>query len=252
MVIVLATAVFLAGVAGLALAPVLSRNDALRSAGLAFAAGTLLSMILLHVMPEAFALEPERAAMLFVGGFVLMMVLHQSGLSADPCCGHEHVRRAGLPSFLALCLCSLNDGIVLSSDTERGLASPLLWAMCVHKAMATFALFVLLKEVGLWHRRAVGVLYMVGFLLVTPLSLFLAAELAAATEVWGMALALAAGALLYVVAGSLVPRVEHMAREGPGPVLTTFLIAVAINVGAEIITPHDHGSHAHETEQAPK
>lgn len=249
MVTVLATAVFLAGVAGIGLAPILARRDNLRSAGLAFAAGTLLSMILLHVMPEAISLEPHRAAVLFVVGFVLMMVAHQRGLSADPCCGHEHVRRAGLPSFLAVCLCSLNDGIILSSDVERGLASPLLWAMCAHKAMASFALFVLLKEVGLWHRRITGMLYMAAYLLVTPVALLLATQLTATTEIWGMALALAAGALLYVVAGSLVPRVEHMAREASGPVLVTFLAAVAINVGAEILTPHEHNSHAHETEQ---
>ena len=246
MVFGLATAVFVAGLAGVCLAPLLSRNRALHSAGLAFAAGTLLSMILLHVVPQAFELAPDRAALLIVVGFVLMMALHQRALQADPCCGHEHARHAGLPSFVALCLCSLNDGMVLSSDIGRGLASPLLWAMCIHKAMASFALFMLLKEVGLWHRRGIGMLYMAGFLVVTPISLLLATQLAEATEVWGLALALAAGALLYVVAGSLVPRVEHLAREGLGPVFATFLAAILINVAAEIIAPHDHSAHALE------
>lgn len=251
MVIGLAIAVFAAGVAGVCLAPLLSRNRALHSAGLAFAAGTLLSMILLHVVPHAFQRAPDHAAVLIVVGFVSMMVLHQRALQADPCCGHEHARHAGLPSFLALCLCSLNDGVVLSSDVHRGLASPLLWAMCIHKAMASFALFMLLKEVGLWHRRGIGVVYMAGFLVVTPISLLLAAQLAETTEIWGVALAVAAGALLYVVAGSLVPRVEHLAREGLGPVFTTFLAAIAINVAAEVITPHDHNAHAevHENQQ---
>ena len=114
--------------------------------------------------------------------------------------------------------------------------------------MASFALFMLLKEVGLWHRRGIGMLYMAGFLVVTPISLLLATQLAEATEVWGLALAVAAGALLYVVAGSLVPRVEHLAREGLGPVFSTFVAAILINVAAEIIAPHDHSAHALEGE----
>jgi len=243
MVIMFATALLIAGVVGIGLAPILAHSDQLRSAGVAFAAGTLLSMILLHVMPEAFAAEPDHAAMLMVLGFIGMMAAHQRGLSADPCCGHEHVRRAGLPSFLAVCLCSLNDGIILSADIDRGLGSSLLWALCIHKVMASFALFVLLKEVGLWKRRTIGFLYMGGYLLVTPIALFMATQLAAATEIWGMALALAAGALLYVVAGSLVPRVEHLAREGPA--LAAFIVAVMLSIGSNVLGPHTHPTHAH-------
>jgi len=235
----MALAVALAGVAGVASAPILLQRRAMYSVGLAFAAGTLLSMILLHVMPQAMHMT-SQAAPFFVAGFVLMMMLHQRGLQADPCCGHEHARRAGLPSFLALCLCSVNDGVVLYSDVDRGLASPLLWAMCLHKATASFALLMLLKDVGLWHRRVAGIAYMLGFVVVTPLALLAASQIAAATEVWGTLLALAAGALLYVVAGSLVPRVEHLAREGIGPVLATFFVAVLVNVGIQIAAPHTH------------
>ncbi len=31
-----------------------------------------------------------------------MMFLQQKVLKADPCCGHEHAKHAGLPSYLAL------------------------------------------------------------------------------------------------------------------------------------------------------
>ena len=238
MVLAVATAVALAGIAGVALGPLLSGRRALHSLGLAFAAGTLLSTILLHVMPEAME-HTRHAALLFVCGFVGMMVLHQRGLKADPCCGHEHARRAGLPSFLAMCLCSINDGVVLYSDVDRGLASPLLWAICVHEATAAFALLVLLRDVGLWRQRLTGIAYMAIFVAVAPTALLVAAQLAVATEIWGVALALAAGALLYVVAGSLVPRVEHLAREQLGPVLLTFVIAVLVSVGVQLAAPHE-------------
>ncbi len=242
MEVAFALAVALAGLAGLAFARVLRRSQALRFGGFAFAAGTLLSMILLHVMPEAMA-HSNRATPLFVAGFVLMMIAHQHGLRADPCCGHEeHARHGGLPSLLALCLCSLNDGIVLYSDVGRGLASPLLWAMCVHQAMASFALLMLLRELGALASRRRTLAFMAAFLAAAPLSLLLAAQLAAVTAVWAHLLALAAGALLYVIAGSMVPRVEHLAREGIGAVPVMFLAAVLLNVGVQLAAPH--GAHA--------
>ena len=57
---------------------------------------------------------------------------------------------------------------------------------------------------------------------------------ASAFEGWQrpMAYVLAAsgGALLYVVAGSMVPRVEHVARERRGPILGAFLFGVLATV----------------------
>jgi zinc transporter ZupT len=233
-----------AGAGGIAFARVLRRNQALRWAGFAFAAGTLLSVILMHVMPEALRATPHAAA-LFVAGFLLMMLAHQHGMRADPCCGHdEHTRYAGGPSFLALCLCGVNDGLVLSADLHRGLASPLLWAMCVHKATAAFALLMLLRDLGALRSRRQSALYLAGFVAVTPASLLLAAQLHSATPLWAPLLAVSAGALLYVIAGSLVPRVEHLAREGLGPVLLVFAAAVLVNVGVQVAAPHEHAAHA--------
>ena len=83
MVLPLAIAVALAGLAGIGFAPLLSKRQALHSAGIAFAAGTLLSMILLHVIPEAMELT-ANAALLFVVGFVGMMLLHQRGPQRRP------------------------------------------------------------------------------------------------------------------------------------------------------------------------
>ena len=244
MEVVFAVAVALAGLSGLAFERVLRRRQALRLGGFAFAAGTLLSMILLHVMPEAMA-GSRHATILFVVGFVLMMAAHQHGLRADPCCGHdEHARHGGLPSLAALCLCSLNDGFVLYSDVSSGLASPLLWAMCVHQATAAFALLMLLRELGALTSRRRMLLYMAAFLAATPLSLLLAAQLATTTTLFAHLLALAAGALLYVIAGSMVPRVEHLAREGVGAVMVMFLAAVLLNVGVQLVAPHRGDAHA--------
>ena len=109
------------------LAPVLAKRRVLHSICVAFAAGTLLTLVLAHVLPEAQA-ETQYATILFILGFVAMLLLQQRFLQADPCCGHEHSDRAGLPSFLAMALCSVNDGILVHGAMADGFASPLLWA----------------------------------------------------------------------------------------------------------------------------
>ena len=245
-----ALVLLLAALAGIGFAPALSRRPMLRAMAVAFTAGTLLTMILVHVLPEAMASVPA-APVPFVLGFVAMLLLHQHVLHADPCCGHEHTQHAGLPSFLALALCSVNDGFVLAFDADAGLRSPLLWGLAVHEALAGFALFVLLREVGVAATR----IYLLGFPFVAPAALLVAASLQGTFTWMAYVLAASGGALLYVVAGSLVPRVEHVAREKRAPVLAAFLLAVALNIGLELWhgAHHDHGARddAHSHGAAP-
>ena len=239
MAVLAASILLLATLAGVLFAPVIARNRAMYSLGVAFAAGTLLTMVLAHVLPETMA-QSAHAPVLFVLGFVAMLLLHQHVLRADPCCGHEHAQHAGLPSFVALTVCSFNDGIMLSHEAEHGLASPMLWAMAVHECNAGFALFVLLRETGGGTVRGVQRLYLLLFALTAPVTML--ALHASQDQPWvPYVLAFSAGALLYVVAGSLVPRVEHVAREGRAPVISAFLAAVLVNVGLSLWHPHDHG-----------
>lgn len=243
-----ASTLLLATLAGVLFAPVIARNRGVYSLGVAFAAGTLLTMILVHVLPEAMA-ESAHAPIMFVLGFVGMLLLHQHVLRADPCCGHEHAQHAGFPSFLALTLCSLNDGILLSGEADLGLRSPLLWAMAIHECNAGFALFVLLRETAGPGAHWTSRWYLLVFALTAPLTMLFLSGL---EQPWiPYLLAFSAGSLLYVVAGSLVPRVEHVAREGRAPVITAFLVAVLVNVGLHLWNPHDHDAHDHGHHHAP-
>ena len=251
MVLILASALLLAACAGIAVAPLLARTPMLYRLGVAFAAGTLLTLTLAHVLPEALA-AASQAGTLFVVGFVVMMLLQQHVLEADPCCGHQLGRHAALPSFLAMSLCSFNDGILVYADAERGFASPLVWAMVLHKITSSFALVVLLREVATLSTLTRATLFTV-FVLVTPLAMVLASELAAMAPVMPYLLALSGGALFYVIGSSLVPRVEHGARVGKA-VLTAFLAGVLLNVAIEVFAPHAHGpghSHPHAHTEGP-
>lgn len=233
--LILAAASFL----GFLFVPWLSRNARLHAAGTAFAAGTLLTIIIMHLLPEAMETTP-RAPMLFVLGFVGMMLIHQHVLKADPCCGHEHVAHAGWPSYGAMALCSFNDGIVTHGASSQGIASPLLWAMAIHKITSSFALVMLLRGLGAAGRSIGGATSMIVFSLITPATMLAAGSLEVVAAYVGYVLAVSGGMLLYVIAGSMVPRVEHVAREGRAPVIGAFLVGVLVTIGFEQLGGHTH------------
>jgi zinc transporter ZupT len=240
----LVPAIFLAAAsfAGFLLVPWLDRNPTWRAAGTAFAAGTLLTIVLAHLLPEAMHDAPQAPAT-FVVGFVAMMLLHQHVLKADPCCGHEHQAHAGWPSYAAMALCSFNDGIVSApSALEHGIAAPTLWGMAIHKITSSFALVMLLRGLGSAGRTIGGAVSMAAFSLITPATLLGASAFEGWRQPMAYVLAASGGALLYVVAGSMVPRVEHVARERRGPILAAFLLGV---LGTVVFGLLEHGHPAH-------
>ena len=225
---------------GFLVVPWLQKNPVWHAAGTAFAAGTLLTIVLTHILPEAMA-EAKAASSIFVLGFVVMMLLHQHVLKADPCCGHEHVAHAGWPSYAAMALCSVNDGIVSApAAAEHGIGAPALWGMAIHKVTSSFALVILLRGLGKGSHSIDGVLSMALFSLITPVTLLGASALQSWRVPMAYVLAVSGGALLYVVAGSMVPRVEHVAREGRGPILAAFLLGVLATVGFGAFDHHHH------------
>src|SRR5262245_34706312 len=143
-------ALFLAAASflGFLIVPWLAKNRVWQAAGTAFAAGPLLTIVLTHILPEAME-AATAAASVSVVGFVALMLLHQHVLKADPCCGHEHAAHAGWPSYAAMALCSVNDGIVCAPVADHhGIAAPALWGMAVHKITSSFALVMLLRGLG--------------------------------------------------------------------------------------------------------
>ncbi|MEE2886186.1 MAG: hypothetical protein VX951_02030 [Planctomycetota bacterium] len=238
-------AITLAGLLGVLLAPALATRRALTDLCTAFAAGVLLTIILVHVLPESVEKDQQAGGALILVGFVAMMLLQQKVLKADPCCGHEHHKHAGLPSYLALVACSINDGILLhheiAAHIESVWTSALFWAMCGHKLTASFALVMLLKETSGGLKSGMRMVYMLVFVAITPAVILLAENLRFLNESMHYVVAVGAGALLYVIFGGMVPRVEHLAHEGKSnKVFITFLIGVGITVALELSSSHSH------------
>lgn len=239
----LVIAMTLAGLAGILLAPMLSRNPRLGEHCTAFAAGVLIAVVITHVIPEAVVNRPHVGGGLVLLGFIAMMLLQQKVLRADPCCGHDHARKAFLPSYLSMVACSINDGVILQEIP--GLGEPLFWAMAGHKITASFALVVLLRETRSELSERLQWIYLIGFVLITPAVLLLASSLGVVKPYMPFVVAVGAGALLYVICSGLVPRVEHLAQDGKNRVLGTFLVATAISVVVELWAPHHHHDHHH-------
>jgi len=238
----LVIAILASGLAGVFLAPFLAGRPGIRAHCTSFAAGVLLAVVLSHVIPETLK-SAEKAHEHFGGaiilaGFMAMMFLQQKVLKADPCCGHEHAKHAGLPSYLALVACSINDGMILADNPSY--REPLFWAMCGHKITACFALVMLLRETSAGLSNAMRNLYMLIFVLITPVVVLLAAQLKFMEGYMHYPVGIGAGALLYVICGGMIPRVEHSAQDGRKWVLGAFLLGVLSMIAIELVAPHDH------------
>lgn len=237
-------ALLAAGLAGVFLAPMLAGRPGLRAHCTSFAAGILLAIILAHVIPETLNADHRFGGAIILVGFVGMMFLQQKVLKADPCCGHEHAKHAGLPSYLALVACSINDALILSDIPE--ITDGLFWAMAGHKLTASFALVLLLRETSAGLSAAMRNVYMILFVAITPIVLLVTNQLAAqASDLQTFVpyvVGLGAGALLYVICGGMIPRVEHSAQDGRKWVLAAFLLGAATMVTVELLNPHTHAA----------
>ena len=114
------------------------------------------------------------------------------------------------------------------------------WAMCGHKITACFALVMLLRETSAGLSNAMRNLYMLIFVAITPAVVLLAAQLKFMEGYMHYPVGLGSGALLYVICGGMIPRVEHSAQDGKRWVLAAFLLGALSMVIIEMAAPHGH------------
>ena len=119
----------------------------------AFAAGLLIAMSILHLIPEAFAMT-DQAAMLVLAGFGLGFLM-QRGIEAWPGNGRAGLALALAP-VVAIALHSTVDGLVyavtFAVDFFTGLSAVL--GLSLHALPEAVICFVLLQRAGLSDRTA--------------------------------------------------------------------------------------------------
>lgn len=187
----------------------------------AFFIGYLAVTLIPHALLEA--RQPFAA---FLLGAAVMAILSRKVFHRDPCCevGHTH-DPLGWTFFLALSVCSINDGVLIGI-IHPPLFSGLNLGMLFHKVTSSFALALAL---GHWHYRG-NRLSLLGLTngLISPACFFAGLYLRSAPRgVLDSLLGFSAGILTYTVLTGMLPHSHQMLKRKPTAWIG-FLAALAI------------------------
>ena len=179
-----------------------------------FAAGVLISVSFLHVIPEAFRMS-ATAPVFLLSGYVLMHVMNRF-LTAFVCDKPEMEDYAvGLVPLLGIALHSFIDGVIYSVTFKISLFTGALSAfgMVLHEFPEGVVTYLLLLKGGFSKRVAMRLAFLAAAV-TTPLGALTAFPMVSriGPDVLGSALALSAGALVYVGATHLLPQAEKEAK----------------------------------------
>ncbi len=196
-----------------------------------FAAGVLIAVSFLHIIPKSLTMTPHAPAFLLLG----FMALHLFNrfISIFVCeQGESSECRPGLIPMLGIGLHSFIDGFVYSITFSVGIFTGALAAtgMVLHEFPEGIITYVLLVRGGCREKAAL-VLALLAASLSTPLGMLVSYPFVSRTDqpLLGALLALSAGALAYVGATHLLPQVEkERPRHGLLALGAGILVAVLI------------------------
>ncbi|MGM0583543.1 MAG: ZIP family metal transporter [Pseudomonadota bacterium] len=179
-----------------------------------FAAGVLVAVSFLHIIPEALAMAPGAPAFL-LAGYLAMHVLNRF-LTGFVCDRPETADYSiGLVPLLGIGFHSFIDGAIYSVAFKVSALTGTLAAigMVLHEFPEGVVTYLLLLRGGFAKRRALLLAFLAAAA-TTPLGALAAYPLTRRIEAepLGAALALSAGALIYVGATHLLPHAEREPR----------------------------------------
>ena len=177
----------------------------------ALAAGFMISVAIVDILPEALERGGRTAAMVALGGY-LMVHLTQHTLAPHFHFGEETHEVSSVASFSALIgllLHTFVDGVAIASGfhVSNELGMLIFFAILLHKFPEGLAISSLFLAAGAGRGRALGAATLLGIATVAGVLL--------TSAIGGLAehgLALAGGVTLYVAASNLVP--EFQAKRG--------------------------------------
>lgn len=178
-----------------------------------FAAGVLIAVSFLHIVPKSLSMAAHAPAGL-LAGFVLLHLFNRF-ITAFVCERPIDTRYGiGLIPVIGIGFHSFVDGFVYSITFAVSLFTGTLAAigMVLHEFPEGIITYVLLLRSGFSERSAVA-LALIAAALSTPLGTLISWPWVSGVDVplLGVLLALSAGALIYVGATHLLPQVEHEA-----------------------------------------
>jgi zinc transporter ZupT len=197
-----------------------------------FAAGVLISVSFLHIIPTAFAMSPHAPVYLLAG--YLFMHFTNRFLTAFVCDRPATADYAiGLVPMLGIGFHSFIDGVIYSVTFTVSLFTGILAAfgMVLHEFPEGIVTFLLMLRGGFSRRTAIFLAFLAAAV-TTPFGTLVSYPLVSQIEkpVLGALLSLSAGALVYVGATHLLPRAEREPRR-----FSLIALATGILVAAGIV-----------------
>lgn len=140
---------------------------------LSFSGAYLLSITVLHLLPEVYESQQVNIGLYILIGILLQSVLEYFSKGAEHGHIHAHPHLKGIPwlLFISLSLHAFFEGIPLGVAN----GNLLLWAIVVHKIPITVVLFIFLLNAELSKKYIY--IFMVVFALMSPLGLSLSKEM---------------------------------------------------------------------------
>ena len=181
---------------------------------ISYAAGVLIAVSFLHLIPESFAMNPHAAALLLAG--FAGMHLFQRFLCAFVCERHHVIQPGiGITPVLGIAFHSFIDGMVYSVTYEVSLLTGTLAAvgMVLHEFPEGIVTYLLLLHGG-FQRRTALFTALAAAALTTPIGMLVSYPYVSRIDAptLGALLSLSAGMLVYVGATHLLPEAEHQRR----------------------------------------
>ncbi|MCK0131765.1 ZIP family metal transporter [Flavobacteriaceae bacterium F08102] len=157
-------------IAGIAIVLLLKPTRQIVQLLLAFSGAYLLSMTVLHLMPEVFTEHNHQIGLFVLLGILIQTILEFFSKGAEH--GHVHGHDNGVPTLLMISLCihALIEGLPLGQATN----TLLLWSIVIHKVPIAIVLFSFLRASHLKNSQ-VYVLMLI-FALMSPLGFLLSSN----------------------------------------------------------------------------
>jgi zinc and cadmium transporter len=182
---------------------------------MSFAAGVLISVSFMHIIPESFQMNSAAPVFLLVGFLAIHLsnrLLHLYVCHENECANYT----MGLIPMLGIGLHSFIDGLIYSVTFNVSILTGALAAigMIFHEFPEGIVTFVLL-EVGGFSRRKSALYAFLAAAVSTPLGTLVSYPFINNINrpLLGILLAISAGALVYVGASHLLPAVEEENKE---------------------------------------
>jgi zinc transporter ZupT len=178
---------------------------------MSFAAGVLISVSFIHIIPKSFDMNRSSPIFLLVGFFCLYLI--NRFLNAYVCQTPERANYTfGLVPMLGIGFHSFLDGVIYSVAFNVSAFTGLLAAlgMVLHEFPEGIVTFLLLERSGFSEKRST--LYaLLAAAFTTPLGALVSYPFISRVNIitLGALLAISAGALVYVGASHLLPAVEN-------------------------------------------